>query len=123
MKYHIRPRLWGALYRPAQPLAPLPHPQSSPPHHPSTPPKPQEDADLFSINYLHFGAPKVWYCVAPSHRKKFERMCQSLYPELHRACPAFLRHKDVMLSPAMLKTHGVKFSMVSAVGWGRGWAF
>lgn len=40
------------------------------------PPTPQEDADLFSINYLHFGAPKVWYCVSPSHRAKFERMCQ-----------------------------------------------
>lgn len=36
----------------------------------------QEDADLFSINYLHFGAPKVWYCVSPSQRAKFERMCQ-----------------------------------------------
>jgi hypothetical protein len=36
----------------------------------------QEDADLFSINYLHFGAPKVWYCVSPSNRAKFERMCQ-----------------------------------------------
>ena len=70
-----------------------------------------EDADLFSINYLHFGAPKVWYCVAPSQKAKFERMAQSLYPELHRGCRAFLRHKDVMLSPQMLRTYGVEYTM------------
>lgn len=35
-----------------------------------------EDADLYSINFNHWGAPKVWYCVAPSHRAKFERMAE-----------------------------------------------
>ncbi|GBF87753.1 jumonji domain-containing protein [Raphidocelis subcapitata] len=70
-----------------------------------------EDADLYSINFLHWGAPKVWYCVAPSQRDKFERMAQSLYPELHRGCRAFMRHKDVLLSPQMLKTYGVEYTM------------
>ena len=72
----------------------------------------QEDADLYSINYLHFGAPKVWYCVPPSQKSKFERMCQSVYPELHKACPAFMRHKDIMLSPALLRTYGVEYMQV-----------
>ncbi|GIL76258.1 hypothetical protein Vretimale_5841 [Volvox reticuliferus] len=67
----------------------------------------KEDADLYSVNFLHWGAPKVWYSVAPSAKHKFERMAQSLFPELHRACPAFVRHKDIMLSPACLKTYGV----------------
>ncbi|GIL44927.1 hypothetical protein Vafri_2378 [Volvox africanus] len=67
----------------------------------------KEDADLYSVNFLHWGAPKVWYGVAPSAKLKFERMAQSLFPELHRACPAFVRHKDIMLSPACLKTYGV----------------
>ncbi|GBF97022.1 hypothetical protein Rsub_09495 [Raphidocelis subcapitata] len=70
-----------------------------------------EDADLFSVNYLHFGAPKIWYCVAPSQKARFERMAQSLYPELHRGCRAFMRHKDVLLSPQMLKTYGVEYTM------------
>lgn len=68
-----------------------------------------EDADLMSINYLHFGAPKVWYCVSPSDRQRFERMAQSLFPELHRGCPAFMRHKDILLSPALLRTYGVRY--------------
>lgn len=68
-----------------------------------------EDADLMSINYLHFGAPKVWYCVSPKDRAKFERMTQSIFPDLYRQCPAFLRHKDILLSPMLLKTYGVQF--------------
>lgn len=69
----------------------------------------QEDADLFSINYLHFGVSKVWYCVSPAHRGKFERMAQSLFPELHKGCSAFLRHKDILLSPSVLRTYGVEY--------------
>jgi hypothetical protein len=63
----------------------------------------------------------VWYCVAPSQRAKFERMAQSLYPELHRGCRSFMRHKDVLLSPQMLKTYGVEYTMVGSLGgWGAG---
>jgi jumonji domain-containing protein 2 len=74
----------------------------------------QEDADLFSINYLHMGAPKVWYCVSPKDRGKFERMCQSMFPELHSHCHAFLRHKDILLSPSTLKNYGVEYMQVRA---------
>eukprot|EP00198_Chlamydomonas_reinhardtii_P002200 XP_001691536.1 predicted protein [Chlamydomonas reinhardtii] len=69
----------------------------------------KEDADLYSVNFLHWGAPKVWYCVPPSGKQKFERMAQSLFPELHKSCPAFVRHKDIMLSPSCLKTYGVPY--------------
>jgi len=68
-----------------------------------------EDVDLYSINYLHFGAPKVWYSVAPGDRKKFENMAGQLFPELVRNCKAFLRHKDILISPRVLRAFNVPF--------------
>lgn len=69
----------------------------------------KEDADLLSINYLHFGAPKTWYCLSPKDQQKFERLASGLFPQLHKACRAFIRHKDIMLSPSLLRAHGISY--------------
>ncbi len=49
--------------------------------------------DLASVNYLHCGAPKAWYCIPPAHRERFERLLEGLLPDMFRACPEFFRHK------------------------------
>ena len=49
--------------------------------------------DLASVNYLHCGAPKAWYCIPPAHRERFERFLQGMLPDMFRACPEFFRHK------------------------------
>lgn len=33
-----------------------------------------EDVDLYSINYIHFGAPKQWYSVSRGDKDKFEQV-------------------------------------------------
>ncbi|KAF7491569.1 putative lysine-specific demethylase 4B [Sarcoptes scabiei] len=72
-----------------------------------------EDMDLYSINYLHFGAPKSWYCVPPSHGKKIERMANELFKDQYNECPAFLRHKMTVISPHILRKYSIPFNKIT----------
>ena len=66
-----------------------------------------EDMDLHSINYLHFGEPKSWYCVPMSHKQRFERVMRDIVPDLFRECSEFLRHKELVVSPQVLQQHQI----------------
>uniref|UniRef100_A0A4W5NMQ4 [histone H3]-trimethyl-L-lysine(9) demethylase n=1 Tax=Hucho hucho TaxID=62062 RepID=A0A4W5NMQ4_9TELE len=72
-----------------------------------------EDMDLYSINYLHFGAPKSWYCVPPEQGKKMERLAQGFFPGSHQNCDAFLRHKMTLISPSILRKYGIPFEKIT----------
>lgn len=61
-----------------------------------------EDVDLYSINYLHFGAPKQWYSISQADRERFEKAMASKWPEEFKDCNQFLRHKTFQISPAAL---------------------
>ncbi len=54
-------------------------------------------------------AAQVWYCVAPRDRPRLEAMARALFPELAAVCPAFLRHKDLLFSPRLLRAHNIDF--------------
>ncbi|KAL0482014.1 lysine-specific demethylase [Acrasis kona] len=67
-----------------------------------------EDMELYSINYLHFGAPKTWYSIPLGHKKKFEDLARSMYPEEFKKCAQVLRHKNLLISPSVLSQNNIQ---------------
>ncbi|EAA26571.3 hypothetical protein GE21DRAFT_2753 [Neurospora crassa] len=64
-----------------------------------------EDVDLYSINFLHFGAPKQWYSISQADARRFEAAMKNIWPTDAKACDQFLRHKSFLISPSHLKQH------------------
>jgi hypothetical protein len=71
-----------------------------------------EDADLYSINYVHFGAPKFWYSVPQEQSQRFERVMAGFFPQDRQRCPEFLRHKEFVASPQKLVDQGIYLNKV-----------
>lgn len=69
-----------------------------------------EDMNLLSINYLHAGSPKYWYGIAQEDSRRFESLARSHFPGRAAECHEFLRHKQCLLSPSILKKAGIKFT-------------
>ncbi|WFD31803.1 hypothetical protein MSPP1_002842 [Malassezia sp. CBS 17886] len=67
-----------------------------------------EDMDLYSINYIHFGAPKQWYAIRQSERRRFESVMAAAFPADSRKCSHFMRHKSFLASPSFLASQGVR---------------
>jgi len=71
-----------------------------------------EDMNLFSINYLHFGEPKHWYAIPAEYGPRFERLAQGYFPQLHKECPEFLRHKTSLISPNVVLQNDIPITRV-----------
>lgn len=63
-----------------------------------------EDVDLYSINYIHFGAPKQWYSISQEDAPRFEQAMRSIWTSDAKNCDQFLRHKTYLVSPSLLKS-------------------
>ena len=74
-----------------------------------------EDLDLPYVNFLHAGCPKVWYVVhrTSTHRllSLAARLDQELIPRPN-FCKNVLRHKDMLLTPALLSAEGISFDTI-----------
>ncbi|PVU91607.1 hypothetical protein BB561_004318 [Smittium simulii] len=71
-----------------------------------------EDMDLYSINYVHFGAPKAWFSITDTDCARFERCAQATFAEDYKKCKQFLRHKSFHMSPSFLASQGIKVNRV-----------
>lgn len=72
-----------------------------------------EDVDLYSINYLHFGAPKQWYSISQGDARRFEAAMKSIWPTDAKACDQFLRHKTFLISPSQLmSSYNIKVNKI-----------
>uniref|UniRef100_A0A8R1HS45 [histone H3]-trimethyl-L-lysine(9) demethylase n=1 Tax=Caenorhabditis japonica TaxID=281687 RepID=A0A8R1HS45_CAEJA len=72
-----------------------------------------EDMDLYSINYLHFGAPKYWFAISSEHADRFERFMSQMFSyesEYAPQCKAFLRHKTYIVTPELLRTAKIPYA-------------
>ncbi|EGI67876.1 Putative lysine-specific demethylase 4B [Acromyrmex echinatior] len=72
-----------------------------------------EDMDLYSINYLHFGAPKTWYAIPPEHGRRLERLASGFFPTSYQNCQAFLRHKMSLISPQILRQYSIPCNKIT----------
>lgn len=61
-----------------------------------------EDLMLYSINYNHWGKPKLWYGVPDSDREKFEKAVKSKVALLFKKDPNILLDIITMISPGYL---------------------
>ncbi|XP_010489113.1 PREDICTED: putative lysine-specific demethylase JMJ16 isoform X1 [Camelina sativa] len=66
-----------------------------------------EDHHLYSLNYMHWGAPKLWYGVGGKDAVKLEDAMRKHLPDLFEEQPDLLHKLVTQLSPSKLKTAGV----------------
>lgn len=69
-----------------------------------------EDLMLYSINYSHYGKPKLWYAVPYFDKQKFEKAVKSKIALLFKKDPNILLDIITMISPAYLASQKVLFN-------------
>ncbi|KAL7410197.1 hypothetical protein BDY24DRAFT_400420 [Mrakia frigida] len=67
-----------------------------------------EDMDLYSVNYIHFGAPKCWYAIPQAKAENFERVMKGYFSADEHNCDQFLRHKSFAVSPMKLQNDALR---------------
>ncbi|KAK3026151.1 hypothetical protein RJ639_040538, partial [Escallonia herrerae] len=65
-----------------------------------------EEHHLYSLSYMHLGAPKIWYGIPGRFYLKFEAALKKKFPDLVEH-PEYLHELVTQLSPSTLKSDGV----------------
>lgn len=74
-----------------------------------------EDQNANSINYLHAGSPKIWYCVAEKNGKDMEKICNDALRSNadYKNCDQPMRHKTCFIDRQLLEN--VSFTVTEIV--------
>lgn len=80
----------------------------------------REDRYIFSMNFLHFGKPKLWYAIPHYHARKFEAAIQNNINNMSAKerrmrnlyCSLVVRHKNLLAPPSFLQYHDIDFGKV-----------
>lgn len=72
----------------------------------------KEDLDLYSINLLHLGAPKYWYCIDLDSNDDFEELARKTFSDRFEKCTEYLRHKNTLVHPIVLRKKGIKLRKI-----------
>ncbi|CAD6195148.1 unnamed protein product [Caenorhabditis auriculariae] len=71
-----------------------------------------EDHWTYSINYNHWGEPKVWYGIGGDDAELFENTVRKLAPGLSGRQRDLFHHMTTAVNPALLRKQGVPVHMV-----------
>ena len=75
-----------------------------------------EDLMLYSINYNHWGKPKLWYGVPESHKERFEKAVKTKIALLFKKDPNILLDIVTMISPSYLVSQKVRVNVFYLLG-------
>eukprot|EP00656_Telonema_subtile_P012473 TRINITY_DN1627_c0_g1_i2.p1 TRINITY_DN1627_c0_g1~~TRINITY_DN1627_c0_g1_i2.p1 ORF type:complete len:933 (-),score=119.31 TRINITY_DN1627_c0_g1_i2:227-3025(-) len=67
-----------------------------------------EDMRLYSMNYVHAGAPKEWFIIPPTRAQGFADVAASVHPREASKCPQFVQHKMTLLEPEHLLKNDIE---------------
>jgi hypothetical protein len=71
-----------------------------------------EDSALYSLNFLHAGAPKYWVVVDPRDAERLERrICESrCLPPPQQLCRQFVRHQSLWVPVEVLNLWDIRYT-------------
>lgn len=75
-----------------------------------------EDLSLASINYLHWGADKIWIIIHEESTDTFRQTITEDFAQYEKSvCSNPLKHKNYLTSLKWLDDHNIKYSIVSSL--------
>lgn len=67
-----------------------------------------EDLYLYSLNYMHSGAAKIWYGISHTDKEKMDEYIKNKYYATLIKKPDLIHRLTVHINPLELQAHGIK---------------